>query len=190
MAAFAVATAVAAVLPGPTAQYFGGLLWQSDRPGVPVSWNQSPRDWWSGWPPVRRRLFPALIVLALGVIAVRRQRRDPWLSLTAAAVTGLLVSPVSWTHHWVWVLPVAAVSWRWRRELPVLAWSGAALVAATALLTGPAVGLDYSWLAALWVFAGENAYVLAALFWLAAAAWRGPTEPVAGQPANPVLSAG
>lgn len=31
---------------------------------------------------------------------------------------GLLVSPISWSHHWVWCLPMvmglAAAAWRWR----------------------------------------------------------------------------
>ena len=34
------------------------------------------------------------------------------------AITGLLVSPLSWTHHWVWVVPLlvwlTTVAWRRR----------------------------------------------------------------------------
>jgi len=26
-------------------------------------------------------------------------------------VTGLLTSPISWTHHWVWCIPVATLLW-------------------------------------------------------------------------------
>lgn len=35
---------------------------------------------------------------------------DSW-GLPAAAVAGLLTSPISWSHHWVWYLPVAALLW-------------------------------------------------------------------------------
>ena len=28
-----------------------------------------------------------------------------------AAVTGLLVSPISWSHHWVWCVPILALLW-------------------------------------------------------------------------------
>ncbi|MGH8963234.1 MAG: glycosyltransferase 87 family protein [Jatrophihabitantaceae bacterium] len=55
-----------------------------------------------------------------------RQRGEAW-GLCAAAVTGLLVSPVSWSHHWVWCVPIAvlfvtaspAASWRTRGILGV-----------------------------------------------------------------------
>ena len=32
------------------------------------------------------------------------------LALTCVAMFGLVVSPVSWSHHWVWVLPTMLVS--------------------------------------------------------------------------------
>jgi alpha-1,2-mannosyltransferase len=31
-------------------------------------------------------------------------------------LTGLLVSPISWTHHWVWVLPALIATGRRRRR--------------------------------------------------------------------------
>jgi alpha-1,2-mannosyltransferase len=34
----------------------------------------------------------------------------PVPALLATALTGLLVSPVSWDHHWVWVAPAIAVA--------------------------------------------------------------------------------
>jgi alpha-1,2-mannosyltransferase len=34
----------------------------------------------------------------------------PVLALTCVAMFGLVVSPVSWSHHWVWVLPTMLVS--------------------------------------------------------------------------------
>lgn len=58
---------------------------------------------------------PATVVLTLGIaavgllIAAAWVRRDRDLSLCLAALTGLVVSPISWSHHWVWIVPAAAL---------------------------------------------------------------------------------
>ncbi len=41
----------------------------------------------------------------------------------------MLVSPISWTHHWVWVIPllVALAATAWRRRSPAWALATAAL---------------------------------------------------------------
>jgi alpha-1,2-mannosyltransferase len=51
-------------------------------------------------------------VLALTVWAARRvlNAGEPVLALICVAMFGLVVSPVSWSHHWVWVLPTLLVS--------------------------------------------------------------------------------
>jgi alpha-1,2-mannosyltransferase len=51
-------------------------------------------------------------VLSLTVWAARRVLRadQPVLALVCVAMFGLVVSPVSWSHHWVWVLPTVIVS--------------------------------------------------------------------------------
>ena len=40
------------------------------------------------------------------------------LQISVVMALGLLISPISWSHHWVWCLPVlmsvAAATWRWR----------------------------------------------------------------------------
>ena len=40
------------------------------------------------------------------------------LQISVVMVLGLLISPISWSHHWVWCLPVlmsvAAAAWHWR----------------------------------------------------------------------------
>ncbi|MGW0175770.1 glycosyltransferase 87 family protein [Rhodococcus sp. NPDC003322] len=53
-------------------------------------------------------LLCCLLVLAIAVVAVRRTLAagHPVLALTATAVLGLLISPVSWSHHWVWAVPL------------------------------------------------------------------------------------
>ena len=49
----------------------------------------------------------SVLVLVLGGLAVRSlaKRDEPVAALLVTAFCGLLVSPISWTHHWVWVVP-------------------------------------------------------------------------------------
>jgi alpha-1,2-mannosyltransferase len=80
--------------------------------------------------------------LTLAVLLERRCGRMPqahaW-SVVTCGVTMLLISPISWTHHWVWCLPLlvllgAESSAERRRALP--GWAGRkwrALTVATAL---------------------------------------------------------
>ena len=51
----------------------------------------------------------AVIVVTAGLwVAARNSRRgDDVLGALTCAVTGLLISPISWSHHWVWAVPVA-----------------------------------------------------------------------------------
>ncbi|UXA16241.1 glycosyltransferase 87 family protein [Mycobacterium sp. SMC-4] len=51
-------------------------------------------------------------VLALTVWAARRAlcAGQPTLALICVAMFGLVVSPVSWSHHWVWSLPAVIVT--------------------------------------------------------------------------------
>lgn len=58
-------------------------------------------------------------------------RRGDWLGGAAAAgITGLLVSPISWSHHWVWIIPALAVVIRAGHRV---AAAGGALLFAVAL---------------------------------------------------------
>jgi Glycosyltransferase family 87 len=52
-----------------------------------------------------------VLIGALGLaVAATLARRDDWLGAAAVAgTTGLLVSPISWTHHWVWIMPALVV---------------------------------------------------------------------------------
>jgi alpha-1,2-mannosyltransferase len=54
-------------------------------------------------------LVVAAIGLACSVHAYRR-RGEAW-GVCTAGVTGLLVSPISWSHHWVWCAPIAVLFW-------------------------------------------------------------------------------
>lgn len=66
-------------------------------------------------------------VLALTVWAAQRALRagsdeSPVVALVCVAMFGLVVSPVSWSHHWVWSLPTLVVTgvlaYRMRKDRP------------------------------------------------------------------------
>jgi alpha-1,2-mannosyltransferase len=48
-------------------------------------------------------------VAGLGAAALLYPARQPVPAMLACALTGLLVSPLSWDHHWVWVAPGIAL---------------------------------------------------------------------------------
>ena len=54
----------------------------------------------------------ALVALALGLTAAYLLDRAgyPVPALLATALAGLLASPISWDHHWVWIAPAVAVT--------------------------------------------------------------------------------
>ena len=70
-------------------------------------------------------------VLGLTVWAVRRVLRadQPLLALICVALFGLAVSPVSWSHHWVWGLPAVLVT-------AVIAYRQRSVALAAVSLTG------------------------------------------------------
>jgi hypothetical protein len=52
----------------------------------------------------------ALIALTGTATAARLATRGDWLAAaTLTGITALLVSPISWTHHWVWALPALLI---------------------------------------------------------------------------------
>lgn len=146
-----------------------------------------------------------LLPLAAGIVGLATAtvfaRRGEWL--TAAAVTGvtsLLVSPVSWTHHWVWVMPALIVLACGRRGEQIAAACGYLLFVLAPLWWTPhSLGqYDYGfhWLLTL----VANCYVLVGIVFLGYMAWRAHAvrqvdrlpsppqsrrqEPVPGEPAS------
>jgi len=83
-----------------------------------------------------------LAVLGLTVWAVRRVlvAAEPTLALICVALFGLVVSPVSWSHHWVWALPTVVVSGlvAYQRRAAVLA---VVSVVGVALMVWPPIEL-------------------------------------------------
>jgi alpha-1,2-mannosyltransferase len=70
-----------------------------------------------------------VIVGVLGLaVATSLARRNDWLGAAAVTgTTGLMVSPVSWTHHWVWIMPALIVLLRGGNASRVAAACGYAL---------------------------------------------------------------
>jgi alpha-1,2-mannosyltransferase len=70
-----------------------------------------PQIWW-----LAAALAVGLAGLAVAVWAHRRGHR--LAGVVCCATTGLLVSPISWTHHWVWDIPLLVwlTTAAWRRR--------------------------------------------------------------------------
>jgi alpha-1,2-mannosyltransferase len=187
-ATFAASIAVSFIALGrDAASYWGGAVFNLSR--------VTGREHLAGFSPTDQslrgtilRLFPqtthvglvsepiCLLVGAVGVgLAVASARRGEELQgFLLTAITGLLVSPISWTHHWAIVVPGALViattmprpSTRWLLTLlgvEVVVVSSAIWVAVA--LDPPGTRLDV---------AGQlmaNAYVLAGLATLGWAGW-------------------
>ncbi|MGW5196531.1 glycosyltransferase 87 family protein [Streptomyces spiralis] len=114
LAAYAATVAAGAlVLPAASVEYWTRLVFDTDRVGKPwIIDNQSLqgliaralRDPTPGpaW------LVPACVAGAVGLWAARREQRERW-GIVLTGLTALLVSPISWSHHWVWCVPLLAV---------------------------------------------------------------------------------
>ncbi|GHH61274.1 glycosyltransferase 87 family protein [Lentzea cavernae] len=90
-----------------------------------------------------------LLVTALAVVLVRSalRRDDQLVALLVTAFAGLLISPISWSHHWVWVVPLVGCLVARRR---MIAAAGAAVIFV----------VGHGQTGILWL---DNAYVLTAL---------------------------
>ncbi|MVU81840.1 mannosyltransferase [Nocardia sp. ET3-3] len=99
--------------PGETNKYFRELLGDAHRIGpVASSSNQSLRGALSrllGYDVVSGPIWmaAALLTAVLAFFAWRALASDDRLgTLIIVELFGLMVSPISWSHHWIWLLPV------------------------------------------------------------------------------------
>lgn len=193
--------------PAETWQFFTWAMWDSGRAGfADYSGNQNikgavarglPESLWTP-------AWALCIALALGAAWLLCRRLDSLrptaalpddagapaideglilaLQLSVVMILGLLISPISWSHHWVWALPaltaLAAASRRWRsRPLGAITAAGA-LVFLLAMqwwfpeqnhveqhwpLWAKALGSSYTWWSmaaglALWRAAGQQTH--------------------------------
>jgi hypothetical protein len=98
--------------------------------------------------------------VAIAAVAYRRSSR--LLAVLVCAATGLMLSPISWLHHYVWIVP--ALIWLVvGTDLPAKgAWW--ALAAAVTFVVVPPTSAGGS--GPLW-FVRDDAYVLATLVFIA-----------------------
>ncbi|MFF3744824.1 glycosyltransferase 87 family protein [Streptomyces kronopolitis] len=103
----------ALVLPRDAHRFWTGVVFAADRVGeVEITANQSLRgvlarllhthDPGGAWAVAAG--LTAAAGLALAVAALLRGERA-WATVACAA-TALLISPISWSHHWVWCVPM------------------------------------------------------------------------------------
>jgi alpha-1,2-mannosyltransferase len=166
------------LLPAESTRYWFHLVAEPDRVGgVAYSGNQSllgaltrlldgsalARSLW---------LVTAAVVGVLGLAAAAALAAAgrELAGIALCGLTGLLVSPISWTHHWVWVLPAGIAAAAWRPARPALALGG--LLFGLAPVWWPAHGGDREYGHSVPALLAADAYVLAGLaVLLAAAAW-------------------
>lgn len=180
---FAATVAVSIAVIGEQARYyFTDLLGDAGRVGpIGTSFNQSWRGGISrllgydaGYGPL---VLAAIAVTAvLTVLAWRGLAGDRLGSLLVVQLFGLLLSPISWTHHWVWLVPLVIWllhgPWSQRRGARVLGlgWLALAIVGVPWLLSFAQptiwqIGRPWylAWAAMVYIVA-----VLATLAWIAA----------------------
>ncbi|NEA36028.1 glycosyltransferase 87 family protein [Streptomyces sp. SID13031] len=131
-----------ALAPADSAKYWFGVLFDPSRiGGVTYAYNQNVQAFLSrvmADGPIQSLLWLGLVA-ATGVLAAVVARRaraagDDVLALLAIATWGLLASPITWSHHWVWIAPAALYFWHHRHW-----W----MLAATIVFTlGPHTMLD------------------------------------------------
>lgn len=133
----AVATALTfAVLPHASMKYwFGGLGNVSGLSGSAFHTNQSIQAVLARLEihkPLLTILWLVLsaALLALVLPAMRRAVDFPPLALAINAVFTLLVSPISWSHHWIWIAPALLAMVGYATRLPWRSATGWYLVTA------------------------------------------------------------
>ncbi len=108
----------AALAPSSTWDYWTRHLFDTGRVGrLENSTNQSVRGW-----VVRAThtidtgsvsTIMSAVVLAVGLAAAVYcyHRKGDAAALLVVALTGLIASPIAWSHHWVWCVPLLAFAW-------------------------------------------------------------------------------
>jgi uncharacterized membrane protein len=129
-----------ALIPGDSRTYWGGAFLDSGRVGrIENAANQSLRgtlarvahslDVQALWLGAAAIVGLAGLALALGAA----RRGEEALGVSLCALTGLLISPISWSHHWVLAVPalllLAIEAHRRRSTLGLAAAAAAAIIA-------------------------------------------------------------
>jgi alpha-1,2-mannosyltransferase len=152
-------------------RYWTQLFFDSNRIGdIVFGDNQSiygvmARVFHTSQPPRVLYLALSFATISLAVLAARRQlaQGSDLGAVVCLAVGGLLVSPVSWSHHWVWLVP-ALLIWFDRRQ-SVLAMLGAVTTFLAPMYFTP-LGGDKEFGHVWWQAVACASYVLVGLVFL------------------------
>ena len=100
------------------------------------------------------------LVVGLACAAILDRAGHRMVGLLTCALTGLLVSPISWDHHWVWIVPATVTA-------AVYAVRARSLVARLALggLAAGIVVVFGAWPGALWHQPGNTGGFFEGLIW-------------------------
>jgi alpha-1,2-mannosyltransferase len=108
-------------------------------------------------------LVVAALTLVVGMIcaAVLDRAGHRMIGLLTCALTGLLASPISWDHHWVWIIPavVVAVVYAVRAGSEVVRWTAAGVAAGIVLVFG-------AWPGFLWSLPASTGGYFEGLIWV------------------------
>ena len=122
--------------PAESWEFFTSAMWDPGRAGFAdysgnqnlkgaIAWGLPESAWNPTWAACSLLAVAAAWFLCrrLGRLQVTSEADDEaglvlTLQVGVVMVLGLLVSPISWSHHWVWCLPalmsVGVATWRWR----------------------------------------------------------------------------
>lgn len=120
-------------------------------------------------------IFASIVIVIGGLwVAAAWHKRDALVSVSAASLVGLLISPLSWNYHWVWLMPVGAcvVALYLRTRGQRASWwlLAALIVIAAAAFTQVIDSMLHSFRQAYIASALGSLYVLCALLTLVALA--------------------
>ena len=159
-----------AVLPADSRKWwFGGLFLQGDRTGF-VGWegNQSLQGFITrldgsvaGAKPLW--LVTAAVVGVAGLVcaALLDRAGHHVAGVLGCALTGLLISPISWDHHWVWIVPITVAF----AVYAVRAASAASRWAAAAAAVG-LVAVFGAWPGSLWGLPANTGGFFEGIIWI------------------------
>ena len=158
-----------AVVPGDSVQWWlHGLFLQGGRTGF-VAWegNQSLQAIITRFVGSVATAAPVWLVVAavttvVGLVCAALLDRYGYrmLGILTCALTGLLVSPISWDHHWVWIVPAVAVAAHYgiRALRRPSGWAALGLAGLIAAIFG-------AWPGSLWGSAGDLGGFSRGLIW-------------------------
>ncbi|GAA2562321.1 hypothetical protein GCM10010435_38000 [Winogradskya consettensis] len=132
-AGVSIATAAAATLgaaaiwPDASREFWTSALWDTNRVGnLEYVSNQSLRGMLARLPldSAESVVWIVCVLAAIGVWAWRVRGTDALGGLALTGILGCLISPVTWVHHCVWLLPVLVRCYENRRSNPRVFWVG------------------------------------------------------------------